>query len=189
MILDPFFAQHESDETMARIKERTMDKLDGLIPTTKDRTSNQRKTMIQGILPVISLYEALQELGHTKSGSYQIVEEYLTNNLGKALNKKMRKMEQLPLFFRFFGKLTSLALWKNDGWEISRIVADKNEISYNVFRCIYRDTCMENGCIELCKLFCELDTIAYTDLRKLVFLRTKTLATDSECCDFLFRRK
>ena len=48
---------------------------------------------------------------------------------------------------------------------------------------------MENGCPELCPLFCDVDDVNYGGLRKMGFSRTKTLGYGGDCCDFHFYRK
>ena len=56
-------------------------------------------------------------------------------------------------------------------------------------RCLWHTACAENGCAELCRLFCESDNVTYGGLRKIGFSRTKTLGCGGNCCDFHFFRK
>ena len=47
----------------------------------------------------------------------------------------------------------------------------------------------ENGCPELCPLFCDVDDVTYGGLHKLGFSRTKTLGGGGDCCDFRFFKR
>ncbi len=49
--------------------------------------------------------------------------------------------------------------------------------------------CRENGCPELCPLFCDVDDVTYGGLHKLGFSRTKTLGCGGDCCDFRFFKR
>lgn len=49
--------------------------------------------------------------------------------------------------------------------------------------------CQENGCPELCLLFCGVDDVTYGGLHKLGFSRTKTLGCGGDCCDFRFFKR
>jgi hypothetical protein len=42
---------------------------------------------------------------------------------------------------------------------------------------------MENGCPELCHLFCDVDDVTYGGLNKIGFSRTKTLGYGGDCCE------
>ena len=49
--------------------------------------------------------------------------------------------------------------------------------------------CKENGCEELCHLFCDVDDVTYGGLKKIGFTRTKTLGYGGDCCNFHFFKK
>ena len=56
-------------------------------------------------------------------------------------------------------------------------------------KCLWHTACVENGCAELCRLFCDVDDVTYGGLCKLGFARTRTLGYGADCCDFRFCRK
>ena len=56
-------------------------------------------------------------------------------------------------------------------------------------KCLWHTACVENGCAELCSLFCEVDNVTYGGLRTLGFARTQTLGYGGDCCDFHFFKK
>lgn len=51
-----------------------------------------------------------------------------------------------------------------------------------IIKCLWYTTCVENGCSNLCSLFCDIDDITYSGHKKIGFSRTKTLAYDEDCC-------
>ena len=66
---------------------------------------------------------------------------------------------------------------------------DKNFFDATITTCLWYTACVENGCPELCPLFCDVDDVTYGGLKKMGFARTKTLGYGGDCCDFHFYRK
>ena len=172
-----------------QVKNYTYEYLEDLSNNIVGKTKNQKNTMIKGILPVIALYKGLQKVGYSAIESYEIIRKDIMTDWGKSLNNRFMKMENMFLFFQFFRFLVYASINNNDNWSTSKIVSSKTQINFNVFSCIYVETCKENNCIELCKLFCDLDTATYANMRKILFERTKMLSIDSDCCDFCFIKK
>lgn len=56
-------------------------------------------------------------------------------------------------------------------------------------KCPYHDACVQYGCPELCRCFCDSDDITYDGMHpKLLRRRTKTLGRGEDCCDFCLKR-
>ena len=56
-------------------------------------------------------------------------------------------------------------------------------------KCPYHDACVQYGCPELCRCFCDSDDITYDGMHpKLLWYRTKTLGRGDDCCDFCLKR-
>jgi|AGTN01.3.fsa_nt_gi hypothetical protein len=71
------------------------------------------------------------------------------------------------------------------GWEMRFKQINNKEISFDCHRCVYLDTLTTLGCPELCTAFCKNDEITFVALEpKIKFVRTETLATGGDCCDF-----
>lgn len=66
---------------------------------------------------------------------------------------------------------------------------NKNYYNITITKCLWHDACVDNGCPELCRLFCDVDNITYDGLKKIVFYRTKTLGYGNDQCDFHFYKK
>ncbi len=80
--------------------------------------------------------------------------------------------------------------------QIKKFLVDKfgkkEAVSYfyvTINKCIRHTACMENGCEELCSLFCDVDNVTYGGLKKIGFTRTKILGYGGDCCDFHFYKK
>ena len=65
----------------------------------------------------------------------------------------------------------------------------RDDFDVTIQECLWHRACQENGCGELCRLFCDVDDVIYGGLRKMGFSRTKTLGYGGDCCDFHFFRK
>lgn len=65
----------------------------------------------------------------------------------------------------------------------------KDYFDVTITNCLWHTAWVENGCAELCRLFCDVDDVSYGGLRKMGFSRTKTLGYGGDCCDFHFFKK
>lgn len=97
-------------------------------------------------------------------------------------------MQILKLFNknRIFKKL----YWQRNAKSNSGIQQKiKNYYDITIKKCLWHTTCVENGCANLCHLFCDVDDVTYGGLKKIGFTRTKTLGYGGNCCDFHFYKK
>ena len=95
------------------------------------------------------------------------------------------KMEFVPGFYRIYSYCFLKIMRTSDLWESTQ-EHDKTHFSASITKCLWHTACQENGCPELCPLFCDVDDVTYGGLRKLGFSRTKTLGCGGDCCDFRF---
>ena len=133
--------------------------LDRLIKTAANRSKNQMKTLVQTILPRIALYKVLQAEKH----AFTV------------------KMESVPGFYRIYSYCFLKIMRTSDLWESTQ-EHDKTHFSASITKCLWHTACRENGCPELCPLFCDVDDVTYGGLHKLGFSRTKTLGCGGDCC-------
>ena len=74
-----------------------------------------------------------------------------------------------------------------EGWQTEWVRCDCQEIHFNLHRCLYWDVTKQFGCPELCCVICESDDISFSGLApKINFLRSGTLGSGADCCDFHF---
>lgn len=156
---------------------------------TIGKSKNQLKTLQETILPRIALYKVLQdELGEQKK-AYDTVEKYMFTIVGLKLNKQYSMFEFMPVFFYIFKKIMISTVTKSDNWVTEVVKNDSVSVEYNITKCLWYDTCKENDCSELCKIFCDTDHVIYNQMKKVKFKRKGTLGTGSKCCDFCFLNK
>lgn len=162
--------------------------LNKLIENTKNKSENQMKELIQTILPRIALYKDLVNDGFSEEDVYKHMQKYMIDIVAKQKHLSMVKMEKIPGFYSIYSKIFLKVVRKTDLWESTQ-KHDKNSFDVTMKKCLWHTACVENGCAELCHLFCDVDNVTYGDLRKLGFSRTKTLGYGADCCDFHFYKK
>lgn len=158
-----------------------------IIKNTKNKTPNQIKTLNNTILPRIALYKALNEF-YSQDEAYSIVKKYMYEVIGKNKNKSMKIMEKVPCFYFLYSKIF-IHIMKTTDLQKSNTEYNKKYYNITITKCLWHDACVENGCPELCRLFCDVDNITYDGLKKIGFSRTKTLGYGNDKCDFHFYKK
>lgn len=158
-----------------------------IIKNTKNKTPNQIKTLNNTILPRIALYKALNEF-YSQDKAYSIVKKYMYEVIGKNKNKSMKIMEKVPCFYFLYSKIF-IHIMKTTDLQKSNTEYNKKYYNITITKCLWHDACVENGCPELCRLFCDVDNITYDGLKKIGFSRTKTLGYGNDKCDFHFYKK
>ena len=162
--------------------------LDELIKNIKEKSENQKETLIQTILPRIALYKAMIENGLSNEDLYKHMQKYMLDVVAKQKHSSMVKMEKIPFFYSIYSSVFLKVVRTTDLWESSQ-KHDKNSFDVTMKKCLWHTACVENNCEDLCHLFCDVDNITYGELKKLGFSRTKTLGYGGDCCDFHFYKK
>lgn len=100
------------------------------------------------------------------------------------------KFARMPFVFTMYRMGVKKHMAKNfppEGWKTEWVRCDGKEIHFNLRSCLYHDICVEKGCPELCRVYCENDNIAFSGLMpKIRFERVGTIGEGAECCDFHF---
>jgi hypothetical protein len=161
--------------------------LDAIIQTTQHKTPNQMKTLIQTILPRIALYKALSaEL--SKTDVERPMRKYMLDVVAAKKHAATAKMEIFPGFYALYSRIF-LKIMRSTDLQVSTQECGKDFYNVTIHKCLWHTACVENGCPELCWLFCDVDDVTYGGLRKIGFTRTKTLGYGGDRCDFHFIRK
>ena len=161
--------------------------LDMLIKTAANRSKSQMKALVQTILPRIALYKVLQaELPAEETFAH--MRTYMMDWVAAEKHAFTAKMELVPGFYRIYSYCFLKVMRTSDLWESTQ-AHDKTHFSASITKCLWHTACRENGCTELCPLFCDVDDVTYGGLRKLGFSRTKTLGCGGDCCDFRFFKR
>ncbi len=162
--------------------------LDSLIENTKDKSKNQMKTLVQTILPRIALYKSLSEEKLSGEDVYKYMRKYMLDKVAAKKHASTAKMELVPGFYSIYSSIF-LKIMRTTDLQVSTQEYGKDYYNITITKCLWHTACVENGCAELCRLFCDVDDVTYGGLNKIGFTRTKTLGYGGDCCDFHFFKK
>ena len=168
--------------------ERQEKALGSLLGNIKNKSENQRKTLTQTILPRIALYQALKGDDLSEEDVFACMRSYMLDWVAAKKHASTAKMEAIPGFYAIYSRAFLKIVRTTDLWE-SVQSHTKDSFDVTMTKCLWHTACVENGCAELCRLFCEVDDVTYGGLKKLGFRRTKTLGCGGDCCDFHFFKK
>jgi len=144
------------------------------------------------ILPAVSLYKILQKHGFSQDDAKDMIARYTCEEAEKTA-KIYRFFGKIPFFYSIFAfafRRVMASSFPKEGWTIEWLEREKDRTVFNIKSCLYLEVFTDQGCKELTPLFCHLDEISYKHMsRKVKFERTKTLATDCDCCNFTFHKQ
>lgn len=126
-----------------------------------------------------------------KDEAFQTVHGYL-EQLAWRTHRFLAAVLHVPGLYRLvpgtFGRSTRTAFGPAAGFAARKLQTDTAVWRIDMIQCPYHDTCVQHGCPELCRCFCDSDDISYANLHpKLLWHRTKTLGRGDDCCDFCMR--
>lgn len=159
-----------------------------IIGNTSGKTSNQMKTLSVTILPRIAMYKALSGGDLPKEEALEHMRKYMLDIVAAKKHSSTAKMERIPGFYSVYSK-TFLKIMRTTDLQVSTQNQGRDFYDITITKCLWHTACVENGCAELCPLFCDVDDVTYGGLKKIGFSRTKTLGYGGDCCDFHFFRK
>lgn len=183
-----FLAESFGNDRGGNLFEMQDKALGDIIGNTKGKTENQMKTLIQTILPRIALYKSLQAEGLSDDDVYKYMRKYMLEIVAAKKHSSTAKMEIVPGFYAIYSKVF-LKIMQTTDLQESVQKHGKDYFNVTITKCLWHTACVENGCEELCRLFCDVDDVTYGGLKKIGFTRTKTLGYGGECCDFHMFRK
>lgn len=184
----PFLTEEFGETKGKTLFDKQESKLNKLIENTKNKSDNQMKTLIQTILPRIALSKTLAEEGFSEEDTYNYMRKYMIDKVATKKHVSMTKMELVPGFYSIYSKIF-LKIMRTTDLQESTQKHGKDYYDVTIKKCLWHTACVENGCAELCRLFCDVDDVTYGGLKKIGFSRTKTLGYGGDCCDFHFYKK
>ena len=162
--------------------------LNTIIKNTKNKSKNQMKTLISTILPRIALYKVLSKSGFTEDVVYEHMRKYMLDKVAAKKHASTAKMELVPGFYAIYSNIF-LKIMRTTDLQESTQAYGNDYYDVTIKKCLWHTACVENGCENLCRLFCDVDDVTYGGLKKIGFTRTKTLGYGGDCCDFHFFKK
>ena len=182
-----FLAESFGNDRGGKLFEMQDKALGEIIGNTKGKTENQMKTLIQTILPRIALYKSFIAAGLSDDDVYKYMRKYMLEIVAAKKHSSTVKMEIVPGFYAIYSRVF-LKIMRTTDLQESVQEHGKDYFNVTITKCLWHTACVENGCEELCRLFCDVDDVTYGGLKKIVFTRTKTLGYGGDCCDFhMFR--
>lgn len=154
----------------------------------RNKSENQKKTLIQTILPRIALYKILSKEEWTEEEAYKYMRKYMIDKVATKKHSSTAKMELVPGFYSIYSNIFLKIMRKTDLQESSQSKG-KDYFDVTIKKCLWHTACVEYSCEKLCRLFCDVDNVTYGGLKKIGFTRTKTLGYGGDCCDFHFYKK
>lgn len=182
-----FLADKLDGDIARELYDRQSKLLDELVPHTSGKTASQMKTLKETILPRIALYKALMGSSLSHGRALGLMRSYMMDIVAAQKHASTAKMEAVSGFFGIYKYVFLRVMRSSDLWQSTQEYG-RDFFDARITKCLWHDACVENGCPELCPLFCDVDDVNYGNLRKMGFSRTKTLGCDGDCCDFHFFR-
>lgn len=183
-----FLAESFGNDRGGKLFEMQDKALGEIIGNTKGKTENQMKTLIQTILPRIALYKSFIAAGLSDDDVYKYMRKYMLEIVAAKKHSSTVKMEIVPGFYAIYSRVF-LKIMRTTDLQESVQEHGKDYFNVTITKCLWHTACIENGCEELCRLFCDVDDVTYGGLKKIGFTRTKTLGYGGDCCDFHMFRK
>ena len=184
-MLDRFFLRVLGEKTGKAVMAESREQAAAFLAASRETSPSRRETMRTTILPRTAVYTVLKRRG---LDAEKLMEKYLREVQGPTARDQYASLEWVPRFFEIFRWAFRKATASSDAWD-STFEEEKDRFDLTIHKCLWYDTCVECGCPEACRFFCECDNYSFGDLKKVSFRRTQTLGTGGSCCDFHFRKK
>ena len=184
-MLDRFFLRVLGEKTGKEVMAESREQAAAFLAASRETSPSRRETMRTTILPRTAVYTVLKRRG---LDAEKLMEKYLREVQGPTARDQYASLEWVPRFFEIFRWAFRKATASSDAWD-STFEAEKDRFDLTIHKCLWYDTCVECGCPEACRFFCECDNYSFGELKKVGFCRTQTLGTGGDCCDFHFHKK
>ena len=183
--------QHLGAEKSNAIWDKALLKLEQILQEYADIPEGNKFHAHCFIFPSAAVYLCLkEEIGQEEA--YAILEEAAINNT-KGKSESLAKMMQMPgmkdVFIRIWDPLTKKMFSDKTGFENRYYPKEKDAYRMDILACPYHKYLTLLGCPEINKIYCDNDNRMYGNIPGLEFIRTQTIGTGGELCDFYIRKK
>ncbi|MCM1133338.1 MAG: L-2-amino-thiazoline-4-carboxylic acid hydrolase [Ruminococcus flavefaciens] len=141
------------------------------------------------IFPAIAIYKAIS--GKYPEKAMAVLENgsaYVSKKAGEKYSEILKFPGVKYIFLNIFSKGVKKGFGSEAGFSHEFISDSGRKLEFNVTKCPYQYYCTKYGCAEIVHIFCRNDEYAYGNLPYIRFIRTQTLGTGGNCCDFKFER-
>lgn len=184
--MDRLLPKAQSDALWRKAEAR----LEGILKRYEALSGRVRLHTDHYIFPSAAIYLTLRE-AVDPAIAYAVIENAAIKNSTKT-GRKIAGMLRLPgmkrLFVWIWDPMTRKMFASESGFENVFYPRKKGEYRMDVVACPYDRYFTQLGCPELTKIFCANDNRCYGNLPGVEFLRSGTIGTGADRCDFLMRR-
>ena len=153
--------------------------------------SEEDEDAVYYILPSVAVYRVLEESGASEKGdghhidALSIFREIYFIDGQRGHDYLVNRFREDEAFLKGFPQ----DFLRTVGEGKCEVICDTPEYTqFHVKSCRFLELTKELGCPEICSVFCELDTLMYTNMHpKLSYNRDKTLYAGDDCCNFSMR--
>lgn len=160
-----FLIEEFGNKKGCAVSDRQEKMLDTLIQNTKNKSENQMKTLAQTILPRIALDKCLSEEGFSEEDVYKYMRKYMLDKVAAKKHASTAKMELVPGFYAIYSNIF-LKIMRTTDLQESTQAYGNDYYDVTIKKCLWHTACVENGCENLCRLFCDVDDVTYGGLKK-----------------------
>lgn len=180
-------AKYGSEKAKA-VMEKALKRYAELLEENRDEPKAYYMHTRERIYPSIAVFDALLEEGIGRKEAEQFVTDYYRWRSG-GMASIIKKVFKIPGLYRIvpkiFSKMTEKSFGPQAGFASEGKYLSKTEMRFNMVKCPYHDKCVQYGCPEIVKGFCDADDICYGDMHpRLSWDRTKTIGHGEGVCDF-----
>lgn len=157
----------------------------------KHNISEEDEDAVYYILPSVAVYRVLEESGASENGAvrhidaFSIFREIYFLDGQRGHDYLVNRFREDEAFLKGFPQ----DFLRTVGEGKCEVISDTPEYTeFHVKSCRFLELTKELNCPKICSVFCDLDTLMYTDMHpKLSYNRDKTLYAGDDCCNFSMR--
>ncbi|MBQ9069460.1 MAG: L-2-amino-thiazoline-4-carboxylic acid hydrolase [Eggerthellaceae bacterium] len=180
-------------EKAQAIMDKALLRYEQIVEDNKDEPREYHMHTRQRIYPSIAVFDAMLSEGVDRSEAADFVVGYYKWR-ASGLAPKIRAIFKIPGLYKvvpkFFFNMTQKSFGPQMGFASTDKYLSKTEMRFNMVACPYQEKCVQYGCPEIVRGFCDADDICYGNMHpKISWDRTKTLGHGYDVCDFKVRIK
>ena len=157
----------------------------------KQNISEDDEDSVYYIFPSVAVYRVLEESGTSEKGAVHhidalsIFREIYFIDGQRGHDYLVNRFREDEAFLKGFPQ----DFLRTVGEGKCEVICDTPEYTeFHVKSCCFLALTKELGCPEICSVFCDLDTLMYTNMHpNLLYNRDKTLYAGDDCCNFSMR--
>ncbi len=175
-------------EKAQAIMTKAQKRYDDLIEENKNEPKEYYMHTRERIYPSIAVFDALLDEGIERKDAEDFVTDYYRWR-SSGMASKIQSIFKIPGLYKivpkFFFNMTQKSFGPQAGFTSENQFLGDGEMRFDMVKCPYHDKCLQYGCPEIVKGFCDADDICYGNMHpKISWDRTKTIGHGDGVCDF-----